>query len=198
MLNFIIYGMNKMSMKSYVYVLFFAILLMPFSMAQTQAYCISNQTVIINTSLTITVSNSIVQTNTSEVLRCPYGCDNATGGSNDCFPDPTDLTSFVLLPIIASSLAVLIFIYLSMQAKDKFELWLFFMFAGLFFLMLTLGMARSIAVSAGADSGTTLLMDAGIVLILAVYTIFMFYTIISYFRAVFESKKAKKFQSPMR
>jgi len=88
---------HKIPMKS---LLLTFLLLSGVAFAQnTLIICINNSTAEVNTSFDIYIDSVVTDVVKTERITCPAGCDNSTGGLNDCFPNPADpetLNIFIL------------------------------------------------------------------------------------------------------
>ena len=176
-----------MRAKLLILAIFILSLITP-SFAQTQVYCISNQTAILNISITTIVGNVAVQTNTTEPINCPYGCDNSTGGNNDCRPDPTDSNIFTFVPSFILFGMSIFFFYVGLNySREGFMLFMFFTISLLGMLVnlwYTAQQATILFQTATANTFVTLYeaMSILIILVIAFFFIEYLYTIFKGFQ----------------
>lgn len=109
-------------------ILFIFVLSMPSHSQTTSVACLNNQTVNLTINQNVCVDSVCDLINTNEIIKCPYGCDNKTGGSSDCRPDPTDVSFITFLPPFALALLAFFFLYIAMNMK-RYEM-LQFLFLG--------------------------------------------------------------------
>jgi len=80
--------------------------------------CVDNTTAQKNITLNVNISGKTIITTTAETITCPYGCDNTTGGINECNPDPIEQVQFMIVPIFVLSILSLLFAYLGVKLSE--------------------------------------------------------------------------------
>lgn len=178
-------------MNKYLLLLFLVVLAFP-SMAQTtRVYCLDNVTLQQNITIVTTVDSEIVNTSISEQIRCIFGCDNATGGLNDCNPDRTQPTLFVLVPPIALFGAAFLLLYLGTQSKGRAEWQFFFIIMSLFVMIANVWYAQRQDVFTFFRSTGDVLTSVYYALIIVVVVV-IFYFIINIIREALVNARLKK------
>lgn len=119
-------------------VLVFILLLssITFGVQQTSVVCQSNVTALLIYNLTVCSSGECEEVAAIETIVCPYGCDNSTGGSNDCNvnPDENILNTIPSLLFIGLLVMAIGFSVVTVFAK-QFWLRASFLFGGLITLI---------------------------------------------------------------
>lgn len=150
------------------------------SFADTKTVCLSNLTAQSNTTITI-ISNGVSNVTTiSENITCQYGCDNSTGGTNQCWPERTKPTIFVIIPPIVMFFLAFLMLYIAVNIKEYKALQ--FMFLGMA-LFLMIGQAWYMQNEADR---TLALSDSQVGVLGAVYQMLIVVTIITVFYFILE------------
>jgi len=120
-------------MKKQLFPFIFALLLVgSIANADTTILCRDNQTAELNISITTNVDGTIVVTNTTERIRCPFGCDNITSGIGDCKPNQTESTSFDIALVLGLTMMAFFFFYIATKLdKSLAPLHVLFMMSAL-------------------------------------------------------------------
>jgi hypothetical protein len=101
----------------------------------TLVECINNQTAELNISILTVTEGTPVTVSTREIIRCPYGCDNSTGGSNDCRPDPSSANLITFVPAFVLFILAFLFIYIAIHMKQYQALQFLFFGLAMFFMI---------------------------------------------------------------
>jgi hypothetical protein len=125
--------------------------------------------------------------------RCPYGCNNETGGSNECNPDPTDSFAWQGATVAIMTFLIGLCVVLAYWGKDRFEMWLLFMGAAFMSLLIDLALIRSILIGSSASSLVITIIDDAIILFATIFLIFFGYIIMNYIKSLFEKKRNDKY-----
>jgi len=111
-------------------------LAMPLVHAQNSVtVCINNITAQMNT--TVTIIRGGVQNTTTfvESIDCQFGCDNITAGTNQCYPDPTKPTLFVIVPPIVLFFLAFLMLYAAINIKEARALQFLFFGSAMFMMI---------------------------------------------------------------
>ena len=178
------------SMKSGV-LLAFLLVLSSVALAQnTLVTCINNQTVEVNTSFDIYVNSVLTDVIKTERVNCPRGCNNATGGINDCNPDPTDPTIFSIVPPMVLFFLSFLLIYVAINAREWRGIQFLFFGVALFLMVVNAWYAQSQAVASIYNVGQVFTQVYYAMIIVTIVVIFYF--IVGLLRQSFKNIEKKK------
>jgi len=154
--------------------------------------CQNNRTLEVNYTYAATGVGSVpVLTNFTSIVTCQYGCDNASGGLNQCNPDPTK-TDGALIPVLVLFFVSLLLLYAGINMKDFQQLQILFFGLALFLMIVQVWYAQEIAVSSvSVDVGNVFRsIYLGMTAILTFVIFYMFVRILV--RAIEEAKVRKR------
>lgn len=160
-------------------ILMLGLLFSSVSFAQSSSTtCINNATASITTTITVTGSSGVNTTTIAENLTCQFGCDNATFGTNQCNPDPTKPTLFVIVPPLVLFFLAFLFLYISIHIKQYQALQFLFLGSSLFTMIINAWYAQSQAVLSYSSSISSVLTPV-YQMTIVVTIIVIFYFILS-------------------
>lgn len=70
-----------------IFILFLLVLSIASQGQTTTVYCMNNRTAQLNVSVEVCADSTCENATINQQIVCPFGCDNTTGGLNDCNPD---------------------------------------------------------------------------------------------------------------
>lgn len=190
--------MYSNSMKSLVILLLLFTMIMPVYAQTSILYCTSNTTQIQNITLSTTIndgsSNTTTITSTTETQRCPFGCDNSTGGINQCNPDPTEPSLFVIVPTLVFFFTSFLLLYIGINMKEGKTLQFMFLGMALFIMIANLWYASNQAIATiNTNTGNVLNTVYFAIIVLTIFVIF--YYIITLLYDEFKKIQSTKYQT---
>jgi hypothetical protein len=153
--------------------------------------CLSNTTEQTNITLSTIVNGNTNITTISQDTICQFGCDNSTQGVNQCKPDITQPTMFVLVPPIVLFILAFLMIYIAINMKNFQELQFVFFGMALLFMIVNAWYAQSQAM-ATLNTATGNVLSSVYYALVVLLVIVVFWFIISILKNSFMLKKQKR------
>jgi hypothetical protein len=146
-----------------------------FSQSISEVYCIDNETAVMNITINTTIEGEDIDVFLTETFECRYGCDNSTGGMDDCFPNPTDPTIYVVVPAFVLFFLTFLLLYISINMKDYKPMQILFLGISLILMIANAWYAQSEASKAFLDSVSDVMTSIYLaIIVVTIITIFYF------------------------
>lgn len=137
--------------------------------------CTDNITAQVNISITV----DGITSNITQAVTCQFGCDNRTDGINECRPDPTEPTLFVLVPPIVLFFAAFLLLYIGINIKEYLPLQFLFLGSALFLIIANVWFAQSEAVRTLSHANDVLaVVYQGMIVVMLIVVIYFILSII--------------------